>query len=348
MSNKQSKKQSTKDERRDTTKISRFFRPVIKRPHPPTMDEPLINESIIDQQDTHNDTAKKRQKNDANNSVASEITIPSNADTAIIIPEPDTSKERDEAQDSTKYPGIGNGLKDANHDRNSVSVNPFQKFAFVVSNVAEASGSLPVFSIPTSKQNQSGSLPPQHLSIPNDNSRPNKRSHFKPQSHGSKTTASDWIRMKDVPEKEQVKIVHKWHTMADPSASLEDKRFQVLVAARLHARCQDGPVRKAMKELRTYFDSNNHQHLTVKAMANIEPVDLHSSIKNLQYYVTKASNLVKAAQELKVRYGGRVPEDEYSLKQITGIGPVLADLLAFVNTRARHGKASSEQQKENK
>ena len=76
-------------------------------------------------------------------------------------------------------------------------------------------------------------------------------------------------------------------------------------------------------------------------MAATNPDDLHPTIKNLQYYITKASNLVKVAQELKVRHGACVPEDEHSLKQITGIGPVLADLLAFVNTRAKHREATA-------
>jgi HhH-GPD superfamily base excision DNA repair protein len=325
-------KQSANHARPADAKISRFFQPV-KRPHPANMDEPLGVQSIIDLRDCE-DTANKRQKNDPGCVVASsqqqhEI-ITSNADDAstVKLEQGALKNLADEAH------------QDAN-DKESVPVNPFQRFAFAVSTSScgeEASGSLPVFSITKSKHYKSGTLPLQR-STHNDHSRPKKST--KTQSHGSKTATSDWIRMKDIPAEEQEGIVHKWHTMADPTASLEDKRFQILVAARLHARCQDGPVRKAMKELRSYFDSSNQQ-LTVKAMATADPDDLHTSIKNLQYYITKAANLVKAAQELKVRYGGRVPEDEHSLKQITGIGPVLADLLAFVNTRARHREALAE------
>jgi adenine-specific DNA glycosylase len=46
--------------------------------------------------------------------------------------------------------------------------------------------------------------------------------------------------------------------------------------------------------------------------------------------------MVQSAKEIQTRFGGEVPEDESALKDITGIGPVFANILATINTRAVH------------
>ena len=101
-----------------------------------------------------------------------------------------------------------------------------------------------------------------------------------------------------------------------------------------------------MKLLVEFFrDHNGGGALSVESMAAVDDPDVMvPSIRNLQYHNTKAKHLVKAAQEIKSQFRGQVPEDEHSLKQITGIGPVLADLLAFVNTKERHHQAQQELQ----
>jgi predicted flap endonuclease-1-like 5' DNA nuclease len=43
------------------------------------------------------------------------------------------------------------------------------------------------------------------------------------------------------------------------------------------------------------------------------------------------------------QHNAQVPEGETQLKEIMGIGPVLADLLAFVNTRQRHDATDTSQ-----
>mmetsp|Transcript_28489 Transcript_28489/g.28848 ORF Transcript_28489/g.28848 Transcript_28489/m.28848 type:complete len:140 (+) Transcript_28489:579-998(+) len=134
---------------------------------------------------------------------------------------------------------------------------------------------------------------------------------------------------------EQEKIVRKWHSMADPSDTLEVRRYQILLAARLHARCQEKTVRKTMSVLR---ELTLPEKLTVDEVVKFDPEVLANHISNLQYYNVKSQQIVKAAQEVKSRHGGIVPEDEFSLLQITGIGKTFADLLAFVNTREAHEK----------
>ena len=143
--------------------------------------------------------------------------------------------------------------------------------------------------------------------------------------------------MKHLSAEEQDKITKKWHSLADPDAPLEVRRYQVLLAARLHARCQEPTVRKAMTALREAMPDG----VTVETMAAVDPEVLATCISNLQFYNVKAQQVVKAAQEIQTRFGGKVPEDEWSLSQITGIGKCFADLLAFVNTRQRHEKETT-------
>jgi endonuclease III len=145
-----------------------------------------------------------------------------------------------------------------------------------------------------------------------------------------------FVKMKELSVEEQTRIIKKWHSLADPKAPLEVRRYQVLLAARLHARCQEPTVRIAMAALREAIP----QGVTVETMADADPEVLAHCISNLQFYNVKAQQVVKAAQEIQSRFGGKVPEDEWSLSQITGIGQCFADLLAFVNTRKRHLEAS--------
>jgi endonuclease III len=76
--------------------------------------------------------------------------------------------------------------------------------------------------------------------------------------------------------------------------------------------------------------------LTVSAVAQADPEVLALHITNLQYYNSKAQQIVKAAKEIETEFHGIVPEDETSLLRLTGVGKVFADLLAFVNTHEIH------------
>ncbi|KAL3933758.1 MAG: hypothetical protein SGBAC_010258 [Bacillariaceae sp.] len=144
-------------------------------------------------------------------------------------------------------------------------------------------------------------------------------------------------KMKDVSVEKQQEIRQKWHSLLDPEASLEVKRFQMLVAARLHARCHEASVQKAMTKLRESFPN-----FTVDTFADADPELLVPCIKNVVHYNVKAQQIVKAAQEVRSNFKGVVPEDEKSLLALTGIGNVFADLLAFVNTRAAYEEPTKE------
>jgi endonuclease III-like uncharacterized protein len=191
--------------------------------------------------------------------------------------------------------------------------NPFACFAF------QATSSLP---------------PPKKKARPTNWVMPEIKAAAKCKPSSNKEC--EWVKLKDLPAEDQQRVTKKWQSMADPHASLEVRRFQVLVAARLHARCQEPSVRKAMASLREAL-----VELSVDEVAEADPEGLAQLITNLQFYNAKAKQIVKAAQEVKSRFGGVVPEDEHSLLQITGIGKIFADLLAFVNTRSAYIEETS-------
>jgi endonuclease III len=211
---------------------------------------------------------------------------------------------------------------------NNKKENPFAKFAFAGGGAAVAS-TASIIGLKERRFFKSFSNN-KRTNINNDN---NDDRH--PKKKKMSKVNKEFLKLKDASSDEQDKIVRKWHSMADPSASLEDRRYQILLAARLHARCQEPTVRKAMAVLR---DLVKPEKLSVNEIIKFDPEVLANHITNLQYYNVKAAQIVKAALEIRSQHRGLVPEDEFSLLQITGIGKTFADLLAFVNTREAHEK----------
>jgi endonuclease III len=142
-----------------------------------------------------------------------------------------------------------------------------------------------------------------------------------------KTEKKEWIPLAELPLEEQQRVLSKWQGLSFDSFSLEDRRFQVMVASRLHARCQETVVRKCMTVLR------EAGILTCTAMAQVDPEVLASLLTSLQYYNTKSKHLVESSKQLLQGFGGMVPESKDDLLKLTGIGPVMADLLSNINTR---------------
>ncbi|OEU10022.1 hypothetical protein FRACYDRAFT_247632 [Fragilariopsis cylindrus CCMP1102] len=211
---------------------------------------------------------------------------------------------------------------------NNKKGNPFAKFAFA-GDGADVASTAPIIGLKERRFFKSFSDTNKRTNINNDNI---DDRHLKKKKKMSKVS-KELLKLKDVPSDEQDTIVRKWHSMADPSASLENRRYQILLAARLHARCQEPTVRKAMAVLR---DLVKPEELSVNEIMKFDPEVLANHITNVQYYNAKAAQIVKAAHEIKSQHGGLVPEDEFSLLQITGIGKTFADLLSFVNTREAH------------
>jgi endonuclease III len=166
------------------------------------------------------------------------------------------------------------------------------------------------------------------------------KTQFEPKAKKAKTSTTaaiknqkpEWKPMAELSADEQERVRHKWLGLVvmPHDSSLEDARFQVMVASRLHARCQEPVVRKCMTLL------YNARVLTCRALADYNVDALASLLTTLQYYNTKSKHLIQASKELLERFDGKVPESKDDLLTITGIGPVMADLLSTINSREAH------------
>ena len=116
----------------------------------------------------------------------------------------------------------------------------------------------------------------------------------------------------------------------------------MLVAARLHAQSREPTVRAAMENLRKYFgekeDAVDGGALNVKNLSRADPKEIAKQIPSILFANVKAEHIVKAAKEVCSRFGGIVPQGTHGLKEITGIGPKLADILAFANSHKAYAQ----------
>jgi endonuclease III len=151
-------------------------------------------------------------------------------------------------------------------------------------------------------------------------------------------------------EEYRQELITKWHSFSDENAPLEERRFQVLIAARIHARCQEKVVSQAMQRLREYFaqketaddgQHNSMQSLSPQYLAQCDPeTDIAPLLSSVLFGNVKAQHIVLAAQDVLSKFRGQVPESMVNLKDITGIGPKLAAILNIVNRRDTYSSQS--------
>ena len=152
----------------------------------------------------------------------------------------------------------------------------------------------------------------------------------------NKCDNDDYVPVRQLPAEQQEEIQTKWQSLGDPCEPLEVRRFQVLVAARLHAQSREPVVRAAMDNLRKYFSEQEGVieggTLNAKNLSKADPKEIAKQIPSILFANVKADHVVKAAKEVCSRFGGNVPQTQHGLKELTGIGPKLADILAFANS----------------
>ena len=159
--------------------------------------------------------------------------------------------------------------------------------------------------------------------------------------HVNKKPKLSWTNKKKEPmmpqcethEEVTEECISKWHSFARATDSLEVQRFHVLIAARLHARCHEATVRKAMSKLHNHFESRDG--LNARALSEANNEEIAPLLSSVLFGNTKAKQIVLAAQDI-VKMGGEVPETKDKLQKIAGIGPTLASILSRVNTRASY------------
>ena len=151
--------------------------------------------------------------------------------------------------------------------------------------------------------------------------------HHHNHHHNKSSTADINIQQLSLSERKRIRL--KWQKFSNPKDTLENRRYHVFVAARLHARAQESVIHVAMKQL---FDSFPPS-LTVHNIANCDEEQLSQWISNVHFANSKSKQIIKASKMIIDQFDGKVPECKLTLQTLTGIGPKLADILSYVNTR---------------
>ena len=219
--------------------------------------------------------------------------------------------------------------------------NPFAAFAF---NADESSPPIPkswqskkrTLQIPTNTsataRSQKKVKQHKHSTKPKDK----KKTWSMAELQSTKTDGIDQIEN----EEHRLELIKKWHSFSDATAPIEERRFQVLIAARIHARCQEPIVHKAMQRLKDYFSKQEEtndgtsQSLSAQCLSKCDPEnDIAPLLSSVLFGNVKAQHIVQAAQDVLSKFRGQVPESMTSLQDITGIGPKLSQILNIVNKR---------------
>jgi endonuclease-3 len=102
--------------------------------------------------------------------------------------------------------------------------------------------------------------------------------------------------------------------------------FQLLIAVMLSAQCTDKKVNEITPSLfKKYPD---FRQLAKASLGDVEKI-----IRPINYYRTKAKNIVAAAAAVVERHGGKVPADHDELTSLPGVGRKTANVIL-----CEHGK----------
>ncbi|WKY01643.1 hypothetical protein Q1695_015564 [Nippostrongylus brasiliensis] len=108
------------------------------------------------------------------------------------------------------------------------------------------------------------------------------------------------------------------HKLADPLASPETFRFQVLLALMLSSQTKDEVTSAAMMRLRLHG-------CDIESMINIPTSELEKLLCPVGFYKKKAVFIKKAAQVLKEKYNGDVPDTAEELCSLAGVDGIAVD-----------------------
>lgn len=258
----------------------------------------------------------------------------------------DNNKSDDETNNKSEPPPP-HQMRETTDNQNDSSSNPFAAFAFKAEHTSSS-----IISSTSSWQTKKRTLPIPTTSSTSRSQKKKVKQVVK--SAKQKNTKKSWsiaelqtqsTKLEEGDEQLQKEehrqeLIKKWHSFSDSNANTEERRFQVLIAARIHARCQEPMVHKAMLKLREYFaakeataDGNTHS-LSASCLAQCNPEkDIAPLLSSVLFGNVKAQHIVQAAQDVVSKFRGQVPESMTSLQDIMGIGPKLSEILNIVNRR---------------
>lgn len=99
--------------------------------------------------------------------------------------------------------------------------------------------------------------------------------------------------------------------------------FELLVATILSAQCTDVRVNKTTPDLFRRFP-------TPLELAAADPIELEEMVRSTGFYKSKATNLLKMANQLLDDHSGEVPKDLEKLVRLGGVGRKTANVIRSV------------------
>lgn len=99
--------------------------------------------------------------------------------------------------------------------------------------------------------------------------------------------------------------------------------FELLVAVILSAQCTDRRVNAITPDLFAYAN-------TPEQFAEMCPEDLEQRIYSCGFYHNKARNIIAAAQDIVLRFDGKVPDNIRDLMTLAGVGRKTANVVYAV------------------
>ena len=112
--------------------------------------------------------------------------------------------------------------------------------------------------------------------------------------------------------------------LPDPSVTLVGKKFKspflVLISCLLSLRTKDTTTLPICEKLFAKVDS-------VDGFLKLSPQEIEKMIYPVGFYKTKARTILTICQDLKNRFGGKVPGNMDDLRSLKGVGPKTANLV---------------------
>lgn len=111
------------------------------------------------------------------------------------------------------------------------------------------------------------------------------------------------------------------HLYPQPKSELTfNSPYQLVVAVVLSAQCTDKKVNQVTP---TLFEN----YPTFSALARAELLDVESIIRPINYFRTKAKNIVALAQRVSAHFHGELPAQHHELVSLAGVGNKTANVV---------------------
>ena len=127
-----------------------------------------------------------------------------------------------------------------------------------------------------------------------------------------------------------------WKTYPDAKTALDyESPFTLLIAVILSAQTTDVRVNLVTPFLFAKYPD-------ARALARADAADVEDIIKTIGFFRAKAGNIVRTAQDIMEKHGGRVPPEREALEALPGVGRKTANVVmsvAFRRSGFRRGYA---------